>query len=156
MRLVENFLSAQEHDALVEMVMPQLSKKRYEEDHWDSVIVNYRECELKNDHQAIQRARDALGDLGYTNLLPVHVVDLREDGRIEGHVDSVKFSGGVVAGLSLVSPATMTLTHEDHSIDVDLEPCSFYVLTGSARYDYSHSIKTTGRRISLILRDVKC
>jgi hypothetical protein len=39
----------------------------------------------------------------------VHAIDLSASGFIRPHVDSVKFSGRVVAGLSLVSAARMVL-----------------------------------------------
>ena len=41
--------------------------------------------------------------------LPCHGVDLREGGRLGPHVDSVRYSGSVVAGLSLLSPCVMRL-----------------------------------------------
>ncbi|CAN0326924.1 unnamed protein product, partial [Phaeothamnion confervicola] len=41
--------------------------------------------------------------------LPCHAIDLAPEGFIKPHVDSVKFSGRVVAGLSLVSAAVMRL-----------------------------------------------
>ena len=50
-------------------------------------------------------------------FLPPHVVDLAKDGHIGAHVDSIKFSGGIVAGLSLLSQRTMRLEydHEAHA-----------------------------------------
>jgi alkylated DNA repair protein alkB family protein 7 len=50
-------------------------------------------------------------------FLPPHVVDLANDGHIGAHVDSIKFSGGIVAGLSLLSQRTMRLEydHEAHA-----------------------------------------
>ena len=54
-----------------------------------------------------------------TSWLPCHAIDLSKDGRLDAHVDSVKFSGGIVAGISLLSdsimrlrPAKRTLTME--------------------------------------------
>jgi hypothetical protein len=41
--------------------------------------------------------------------LQVHVLDLHPEGYILPHVDSIKFSGGVVAGLSLLSTSIMRL-----------------------------------------------
>lgn len=37
------------------------------------------------------------------------VIDLAQDGFIKPHVDNIKFSGGFVCGLSLLSPAIMRL-----------------------------------------------
>jgi alkylated DNA repair protein alkB family protein 7 len=41
--------------------------------------------------------------------LPVHAIHLKEKGVLSAHVDSVKFSGDIVAGLSLLSPSIMRL-----------------------------------------------
>ena len=99
--------------------------------------------------------------------LPVHAIELEADGEIRPHVDSVKFSGGFVAGLSLLSSAVMTLEHSDTRSQIArmlLPPRSLYVLEGAARYDFTHRIGggifcgspvERGRRISLIIRDAK-
>ena len=85
------------------------------------------------------------------------------------HVDSVKFSGGVVCGVSLLSHAHMTLQHEDveahgdAAVDLYLPRRSLYILSGPARYQFTHAIKEGGggggaersRRVSLIFRDEK-
>ncbi len=108
----------------------------------------------------------------------VHVLDLQPEpsGRIDNHVDSVKFSGEVVAGLSLLSPAVMRLRHEtsDRVVDLFLPERSLYILSGESRYNWGHAIVsregatgepgfrpvtfrghpvTRGRRISIIFRD---
>jgi len=41
--------------------------------------------------------------------LPCHAIHLKKDGQLTAHVDSIKFSGGIVAGLSLMSPSIMRL-----------------------------------------------
>ena len=41
--------------------------------------------------------------------LNCHAIHLKKDGELTAHVDSVKFSGGIVAGLSLKSTAIMRL-----------------------------------------------
>ena len=43
------------------------------------------------------------------NWLPVHAIHLKEKGILSPHVDSVKFSGGIVAGISLLSTSIMRL-----------------------------------------------
>jgi alkylated DNA repair protein alkB homolog 7 len=50
--------------------------------------------------------------------LPVHAIDLTAAGHIRPHVDSIKFSGTVVAGISLLSTAIMKLQHPEqpHSV----------------------------------------
>lgn len=43
------------------------------------------------------------------NWLPCHAIDLKEDGKLTAHVDSIRFSGLIVAGLSLLSSSIMRL-----------------------------------------------
>mmetsp|Transcript_17757 Transcript_17757/g.23149 ORF Transcript_17757/g.23149 Transcript_17757/m.23149 type:complete len:126 (+) Transcript_17757:355-732(+) len=118
-------------------------------------------------HSALLRVRTTISqNFGpISRWLPPHVIDLREDdGCIRPHIDSVKFSGGIVAGLSLLSRCTMTLARADEksgevkpnadSHRLQLEPNSLYVLSGLARFSYAHSIsETQGRRLSIIFRD---
>ena len=82
--------------------------------------------------------------------LPVHVLDLAADGYITPHVDSVKFSGDLVCGVSLLSSAVMTLAPEsppevasafDAKARLYLPRRSLYVLSGNARYHFTHSVE---------------
>eukprot|EP00632_Arachnochrysis_sp_CCMP2950_P007633 CAMPEP_0185704072 /NCGR_PEP_ID=MMETSP1164-20130828/16207_1 /TAXON_ID=1104430 /ORGANISM="Chrysoreinhardia sp, Strain CCMP2950" /LENGTH=265 /DNA_ID=CAMNT_0028371409 /DNA_START=275 /DNA_END=1068 /DNA_ORIENTATION=- len=176
------FVTPAEHDALVAVADARLRRRRYEPDHWDAVIRKYREAELADwadadatAAAALRRARDAVeravrrpdnDDAPPLRFLPPHVIDLREDGRIDPHIDSVKFSGGLVAGLSLLASATMRLdaarpetgdlVEDGHRYELHLAPRSLYVLSGPARFAYAHSVfDISGRRISIILRDAK-
>jgi alkylated DNA repair protein alkB family protein 7 len=102
--------------------------------------------------------------------LPCHAIDLKKDGELKAHVDSVRFSGDLVAGLSLKSPSIMRLkippkgynndtddeeresgqrddssnvggcNDDDGYIDLFLPPRSLYALTGIGRYCYSHEL----------------
>ena len=106
--------------------------------------------------------------------LPLHVLDLHSKGIIFPHVDSLKFSGDVVAGLSLYSDSVCTfdLQHpskrgedgeEDGDVhqdpqnqmvsDDDFRPSrvrvylprrSFYVTSGDIRNTYAHGIRDAG------------
>lgn len=54
--------------------------------------------------------------------LPCHVIELAKTGELNAHVDSVRFSGDMVAGLSLQSASIMRLlvpTAENKDGDVD-------------------------------------
>lgn len=89
-------------------------------------------------------------------------------------MDSVKFSGDMIAGVSLVSTRTMVLKPDQidstETIDVELEPRSLYILRNKYRYEYTHAIigrdsgplysnyqidKFFDRRISIIFRNKK-
>ena len=45
-------------------------------------------------------------------LLPIHILDLAADGVIGSHVDNIEYSGRIIVGLSLLSDAVMSFSHE--------------------------------------------
>ncbi|ERE72805.1 putative ATP-dependent Clp protease proteolytic subunit [Cricetulus griseus] len=117
----------------------------------------------------LQRVQAAAFGPDQTLLPLVHVLDLEPRGYIKPHVDSVKFCGSTIAGLSLLSPSVMKLVHTQEPeqwLELLLEPGSLYILRGSARYDFSHEILRDeesffgehrvprGRRISVICRSL--
>ena len=93
------------------------------------------------------------------------MIDYHADGELNAHVDSVRFSGKTVSGLSLLSPAIMRLRPapdaEDPEADSDsyhvtfstpmdgeaghvdllLPPRSLYVLSRASRYQYTHELR---------------
>jgi alkylated DNA repair protein alkB family protein 7 len=86
--------------------------------------------------------------------LSCHAIDLKREGELKAHVDSIRFSGELVAGLSLLSPSIMRLVPDDGTnndinantddmvghVDLYLPPLSLYALTGVGRYKYSHQL----------------
>ena len=135
-------------------------------------------------HVIVERIRSLLqsnhlaSDNGKTQWLPCHAIDLHADGQLNAHVDSVRFSGSIVAGLSLLSPAIMRLRPSDDAhdewkngpinghVDLLLPPRSLYCLSGPSRFRYSHEILPSGslfhnhpvtreHRLSIIFRDTK-
>lgn len=113
LRVQEEFVTREEEKALALYFHERLSGQQYSEGHWDSVIVSYREtlmdwedlpAELR---PAVERLA-SLFEPGAHIQRKVHAIDLSEShGRIDGHVDSVKFCGEHVIGLCLLSPAVM-------------------------------------------------
>uniref|UniRef100_A0A2K6T7R6 AlkB homolog 7 n=1 Tax=Saimiri boliviensis boliviensis TaxID=39432 RepID=A0A2K6T7R6_SAIBB len=126
-------------------------------------IHGFRETEKSRWSEAsraiLQRVQAAAFGPGQTLLSSVHVLDLEARGYIKPHVDSVKFCGATIAGLSLLSPSVMRLVHTQEpgewlellylqpgsphpSRNVGgLEPGSpVFFCRGSARYDFSHEI----------------
>jgi alkylated DNA repair protein alkB homolog 7 len=167
------------------------SSRRYEQGHWDSVIKNYREVELFDEElddlkyllQPIRQFIEERHNNSSTDptdhdsslcfsgsWLPCHAIDLHHDGELNAHVDSVRFSGNLVAGLSLLSDAIMRLkpsrdssSHDSSDekgdviptsstvesseyIDLLLPRRSLYVLSGMSRYRYSHELLPSGSR----------
>jgi alkylated DNA repair protein alkB family protein 7 len=99
---------------------------------------------------------------------------------LNAHVDSVRFSGDIVAGLSLMSSSIMRLreekqelvssqrkqTKDEPYVDLFLQERSLYVLEGYSRYRYTHELLPSGstfgdkvvhreNRLSIIFRDSK-
>ena len=65
---------------------------------------------LKTALQRIETFLQKTTQVENMEILPYHAVDLSHDGHISPHVDSVKFSGGMVSGLSLLSTRILQLT----------------------------------------------
>ena len=185
-----DFFSPAEEAALEAALRPLLGRREWEEGHWDNVIRHYRESELPlarlppacaavvaRAHARFPRAGGAVG----APLPALHALELAPRGCIDAHVDSIKFSGGVVAGLCLRSDAVMLLTPAADAAARGLAPSAggaaaaqvevwlprrcLYLLTGEARYGWGHAIPLQGSfggraverdpagRLSIMLRD---
>lgn len=109
-----NFITEEEERNFVDFLEPQLSRKRYSPSHFDGVICNYREKLLpaaqfqeKEFLQSIfSRVQQQICGPS-TSLSDAHVLDIAEEGFIAPHVDT-EFTGGIVAGLTLLSDAVVT------------------------------------------------
>ena len=97
----------------------------------------------------------------------VHFLQLDADGVIKAHADEERNSSSIVAGLCFSSARVMTLTkprtevekergvvladhqsqqqkdEQDGFIEMLLQPRSLYILAGTARYDWFHSVDET-------------
>ncbi|PSN55804.1 Alpha-ketoglutarate-dependent dioxygenase alkB 7 [Blattella germanica] len=147
MTVYENFLTEDEEKSLHEEVEPYMKRMRYEFDHWDDAIHGYRETERLHwnpkNTTVLQRVRDLAFPPGKPQLSLVHVLDLDEKGLIKPHIDSVRFCGNTIAGLSLLSDSVMRLVHDkkkDQVVDILLKRRSLYIMTNTARYDFTHEI----------------
>jgi len=108
------FITEEEESQFVNFVHPQLARTRYSPSHFDGVICNYREKLLST--QQFQE-KDFLKSIyarvqeqicgPSTTLSDAHILDIAEDGFIAPHVDT-EFTGGFVAGLTLLSDAVVT------------------------------------------------
>ncbi len=91
------------------------------------------------------------------------VWDYPKGSGCEEHIDSEDFSD-LIAVISLVSSVQMDFRLKDKHKDVLLEPCSLLLLSGPARYKWSHAIKARkkdkkygiarSRRVSIVLREL--
>lgn len=181
----EDFLAAAEGEALIRDISSRMHRRRYEQGHWDAVITDYKEVELGDEstlstlsQQTLEKCREELRNRHLkpsAQFLPCHAIALR--GQLKAHVDSIRFSGSMVAGISLLSSSIMRLVPANnngnkHWIDLCLPPLSLYVLTGMSRYDYTHELLEgtatfqhantasvihvqRDQRLSIIFRDMK-
>jgi len=104
---------------------------------------------------------------GSSTLNQVHVLDLSEKGHIKPHLDSIKYCGDTIAGISLLSPSVMRLVNIERpevSVTAYLPRRSLYIMKDSARYEFNHEILDNSvsvfreekvlktRRVSIICR----
>mmetsp|Transcript_12531 Transcript_12531/g.22717 ORF Transcript_12531/g.22717 Transcript_12531/m.22717 type:complete len:248 (-) Transcript_12531:1574-2317(-) len=185
-----NVISEEEHDSIVEEIahsgqdrpLKRFRKRKYLEEHWDSVIVGYKELERPvvnwnpENRKVLSRIQTFIHEYLKQHVqgvgqdiqwLPPHIIELGKGGEIKPHVDSIKFSGEVVSGLSLLSTRVMRLrpekeelpmyNDEDPSIYMTLPPRSLYIMCNHVRYHYAHSVEFSqevpDKRISIIFRD---
>ncbi|XP_074835877.1 alpha-ketoglutarate-dependent dioxygenase alkB homolog 7, mitochondrial isoform X1 [Carettochelys insculpta] len=141
------FLSGPEEAALGRELEPRLRRRRYQFDHWDGAIHGFRETEISHwseeSQKILQRVRDTAFPPGVPQLSLVHVLDLDKSGYIKPHIDSVKFCGCTIAGLSLLSASVMRLVSEQNPgdwMELLLPRRSLYILRGTARYEFTHEI----------------
>lgn len=168
---VPDFISPAEENDLLSAVNVSLKRKKYEGNHWDSVISQYKEIEInesKLNSEAVSILSKCRKFIDFkieksVKYLPVHAIDLADDGMIYPHVDSVKFSGELIAGLSLLSDRILFLQPADadsptdndnqvwnqdetvkspyqYSYALAVPRRSIYILKGPLRYSYAHSI----------------
>ncbi|XP_037649405.1 alpha-ketoglutarate-dependent dioxygenase alkB homolog 7, mitochondrial [Sebastes umbrosus] len=141
------FITEEEEEAFLLELEPGLKKKRYEYDHWDDAIHGYRETERARwgpaCEEVLNRVRSVAFPEGSPLLGPVHILDLDKTGYIKPHIDSVKFCGCTIAGLSLLSDSIMRLVKEDAAdewLDLLLPRRSLYILRDQARFNFTHQI----------------
>ncbi|XP_015706391.1 alpha-ketoglutarate-dependent dioxygenase alkB homolog 7, mitochondrial [Coturnix japonica] len=142
----ESFVTPEEETELLRDAERALRRKPYQDGHWDGAISCFREAELcvwsPRSLLVLQRMAAAFP----TSRPPTeygHVLDIAERGEVRAHVDSVKFCGCTIVGLSLLSAAVMRLRglRDPHEwVELLLEPRSLYVLRSEARYGFTHEI----------------
>ncbi|ODN01663.1 Alpha-ketoglutarate-dependent dioxygenase alkB 7, mitochondrial [Orchesella cincta] len=148
MLVYPNFVSVEEEGAILKEIEPYISRLHYETSHWDDAIHHYRETErAKWNHkntEIINRIRSLCFPPGVPQLRFVHILDLAKTGVIKPHIDSVRFCGNTIAGLSLLSDSIMRLRHDvqkDFYCDVLLPRFSLYVMSRDfVRYEFTHEI----------------
>ena len=162
--VVPDFITIEEEKAFLEILQPKFRRRRYEGDHWDSVIVAYKETQLpsmmenpegyyppilKSALQRIEAFLRKITQVENMEILPYHVVDLSNDGHIMPHVDSVKFSGGMVSGLSLLSTRILqlnpcsphdTVSNDQEQIKLELP---YLELLDTKNHDQGHDLIRT-------------
>src|SRR5579885_3091030 len=78
----------------------------------------------------------------YLSVLPNQVIvnEYLPGQGISAHIDHPKWFGEEISSLSLGSPTTMVFSKDPEKYELRLEPRSLLVLTGPARWEWSHLI----------------
>lgn len=146
-------------------------------------IHGFRETERKHWYPENRAVFDRIQEIAFKGEIQpyIHVLDLAKDGVIKPHIDSVRYCGSTIAGVSLLSDCVMKLVRVDtdsgtaevnsplkfknYYANILLPRYSLYIMRNTARYDYTHEIldnkvsqifgKTVekDRRISIICRN---
>ncbi|KFM81865.1 putative alpha-ketoglutarate-dependent dioxygenase ABH7, partial [Stegodyphus mimosarum] len=134
-KVYENFVSEDEELELMKEIEPTFRRRRYEFDHWDGAIQGYKETEKSEwnigNEIILQRLRNLAFPLHTAQIREVHVLDLAKNGFIKPHIDSIRFCGDTIAGISLLSSAVMRLVMEKNKsvfVDVLLPRRSLYIM----------------------------
>lgn len=142
--------------------------------------INRIRHQLEEKHFGPGGARDQEGrtkDRLPIQWIPCHGIDLKKEGQLTAHVDSVRYSGLIVVGLSLLSSSIMRLrpaaefnnntddgtagkqhlyepkaseAPDDGHVDLYLPPRSLYVLSGVSRYEYTHELLPDGSAFEML------
>ncbi|XP_036339300.1 alpha-ketoglutarate-dependent dioxygenase alkB homolog 7, mitochondrial [Rhagoletis pomonella] len=115
MRLHTNFVSVEEEAKLLEEIEPYMKRRPYEYDHWDDAIHGFRETERKHWYPHNRLVLERLQQIAFIDEIKphVHILDLAAEGVIKPHVDSTRYCGNTIAGISLLSDCVMRLVRVD-------------------------------------------
>lgn len=117
MTLVENFITETEEKSLIDELEQVFKRMRYEYDHWDDAIHGYRETQRMNWYPDNRVIIDRVAKHAFSNsaLAHVHILDLAKNGIIKPHVDSSRYCGNIIAGISLLTDCIMRLKRIDET-----------------------------------------
>lgn len=117
MIVIENFINEVQEGRLHAEIEKTMKRMRYQYDHWDNAIHGYREMEKLDWLPENEEVFNAIRSRAFvTNTLPhVHILDLAADGIIKPHVDSSRYCGNTIAGLSLLTDCIMRLKRIDEN-----------------------------------------
>ncbi|GAB6032747.1 hypothetical protein CHUAL_011615 [Chamberlinius hualienensis] len=131
----EDFISEEEEESMLKELEPYMKRLRYESSHWDDAIHGYRETEKASWNVENRKIIDRVRNLAFMRedkqLKHVHVLDISAEGYIKPHVDSIKFCGDTIAGVSLLSSSIMRLINTDNkeqTFDILLKRRSLYIM----------------------------
>eukprot|EP00977_Amphora_coffeiformis_P011652 scaffold2804_cov181-Amphora_coffeaeformis.AAC.20 len=178
--LFENFISAQEEQSILEEIdrpdVPWRNEKhsgRHNEKRWgvehDLWSRHVRPPQRDLPHFMNEIILPKLGRIAAMQGCMPNEVNSIEYRRKEGHslndhVDDRQKSKEPIANLSLAGECLMTYRNEKNKTAVEvrrvlLKRCCLQIMTGQARYDFTHGIENkdllSDRRVSVTMREIK-
>ncbi|HCM83634.1 MAG TPA: alpha-ketoglutarate-dependent dioxygenase AlkB [Rhodospirillaceae bacterium] len=151
LKYIPDYISAEQHDALITQIDAQLwnneLKRRvqhygYRYDYKARMVHDTSYLGPLPDWLA-SFARRLYADGIFPNFPDQVIVNEYEPGQgISAHIDCTPCFGDTIASLSLGSSCVMQLTHPASSQreDISLYPRSLIILSGNARYQWTHAI----------------
>ena len=141
-KIVLDVVTEKEESELIQFASQKLKKFKFDSNHFDNVITDYRECMSTTiPHQ--NKIMSIVSQLN-ENWMPFHILELSQKGFINYHVDH--YSGENICGLSLVGDCVMHLQRSSlnsqlpKDIYLFLPQRSLYMYSGYIRHDYKHAI----------------
>eukprot|EP01031_Cornospumella_fuschlensis_P037160 gene37160-45102_t len=156
LQLFHEIITVDEEAVLMKWIDPIMKRKRYEGNHWDDVISKYKEVDSSwhkppdNVYAILNKIEGFIKENMYIRneeslkFISPHLIDLAPEGSIGGHVDSVKFSGDLIAGLSLLSSRYMYLTPDR----------DYHAISPDVLHDYIDSSPPPGLSSALVSQEV--
>jgi alkylated DNA repair dioxygenase AlkB len=159
--IISNFVNEYQHDWLIEKIysLPWSNELKRRTQHYG--------WKYRYDRRPMTE-KDYLGDLPIwltrfskhldTWLLPNQVIinDYQPKQGIGEHIDHTFNFTETIVSLSLMSPGLMVFRQAEEVITKELNPRDLLILTGDARYKWSHQLKpVTQRRVSITFRRIR-
>ena len=126
-----DFVTPFEETQLLSELSQRLKRFNWNDGHFDGKIVNYREFMISDTSQFPKLSSIVLPSVKkyFRNkaLLPIHVLELRMDGKINPHIDNKEYSGSIIAGLSLLRESNLVLSNSFETEKIKLPRRSLYI-----------------------------
>ena len=139
-KIIPDFITEREEADLVKFANSKLRKYKYEMNHFDSVIKDYREVttsKIPLESKILGYLKDIVPE-NSQKWQDFHILDLNKTGYIDYHIDN--YSGEYIAGLCLLADSVMSFRKGSDEFYAYLPRRCLYVQYGFIRKEYEHAL----------------